>query len=335
MPINATYRQPVYGFDPDRDYSWPQRVSDPSLDQPDCGAEQKNLENKTVIDVIETTKEIAAINPKVGQEILRLLNEPETATSTNTAAAPAPTTATSAALPAPAPTTPTSMAAPSGLATVAALSSPSTDVTATSAIIDVTSPPANPRSPTSRTSPATKQSAAPAARVAPASSPTSTPAREPAKSAPPRAPAQRARLLTPLERHQSRCGICGHNLQDEIDERFINWEHVGQLANEFKIARSNLYRHANATGLFDRRDHNIRRALGRIIHNADHAFTTGDTVVRAVKVSAHINARGEWVKPGFACTFRTRPGDRALERATLAFGAYSVRGFNSHHVCDR
>jgi len=106
-----------------------------------------------------------------------------------------------------------------------------------------------------------------------------------------------SRRLSRLELHQAHCGICGDELQEEIDERFVNWDCVSQIANDYEIDRSALYRHAHATDLFARRDRNIRRALGHIIHEASRVDVTADSVVRAVKVLAHINARGEWVNP--------------------------------------
>jgi len=103
--------------------------------------------------------------------------------------------------------------------------------------------------------------------------------------------------LSRLELHQAHCGICGNELQEEIDECFVNWECVSQIAGDYELDRSALYRHAHATGLFPRRDRNIRRALSHIIHEADRVQVTADSVVRAVKIFAHINARGEWVNP--------------------------------------
>jgi len=103
--------------------------------------------------------------------------------------------------------------------------------------------------------------------------------------------------LSRLELHRSRCCICCGNHQEEIDEAFVSWEFVGHIAEEYKINRRAIYRHAHATGLFEKRDQNIRRALGRIIHEADHVAITGDTVVRAIKILTHVNTHGEWVQP--------------------------------------
>jgi len=136
--------------------------------------------------------------------------------------------------------------------------------------------------------------------------------------------------LSRLELHQAHCGICGDKLQEEIDERFVNWECVSQIADDYELDRSALYRHAHATGLFPRRDRNIRRALGLIIHEADRVQVTADAVVRAVKIYAHINARGEWVNPPTRVVFSStaaRPKKPAPAGAELS-------GTPSHLISD-
>jgi hypothetical protein len=111
--------------------------------------------------------------------------------------------------------------------------------------------------------------------------------------------------LSRLELHQAHCGICGHELEEEIDERFTNWEHVNEIARDYELDRSAIYRHAHATGLFVKRDRNVRRALGRIIQEADGVMVTADCVIRAIKMLTHINARGEWVNPPTHVVFST------------------------------
>jgi hypothetical protein len=123
--------------------------------------------------------------------------------------------------------------------------------------------------------------------------------RAPGKKSPP----QRTRSTPNLEMHQAHCRICLSDHRQEIDEAFVSWENVRQLAYDFKIDRRAIYRHAHATGLYDRRDRNIRRALGRIISEADTVAPTADAVVRAIKILTHVNARGEWVNPSTRVVF--------------------------------
>ncbi|MGA8767134.1 MAG: hypothetical protein WB559_08945 [Candidatus Acidiferrales bacterium] len=104
--------------------------------------------------------------------------------------------------------------------------------------------------------------------------------------------------MTALARHQANCGICRSEHTEEIDDAFINWESVNHIAREFNIERRVVYRHAHATGLFPKRDRNIRRALGLIIHRADKVqCVTADSVIRAVQLLAHINESGDWIAP--------------------------------------
>ncbi len=115
------------------------------------------------------------------------------------------------------------------------------------------------------------------------------------KAAPAPAPSQHA---SRRERHKELCGICISDYREEIDDAFINWESVNSIAREFNIERRAVYRHAHATGLFPKRDRNIRRALGLIIHRADKVQgVTADSVIRAIHMLAHINEAGEWIAP--------------------------------------
>jgi hypothetical protein len=113
--------------------------------------------------------------------------------------------------------------------------------------------------------------------------------------------------MSALARHRIRCGICGSEWQQEIDEAFTNWESVDEIVKSFNhVNRRALYRHAHATGLFARRDRNIRRALGLIINRADEVRdVTADSVIRAAKILTHINAHGQWVQPPTHVIFST------------------------------
>ena len=106
-----------------------------------------------------------------------------------------------------------------------------------------------------------------------------------------------SRRKSRLELHQAHCDICGSELQDEIDEAFVNWDCVSQIAKDYRLHRSALYRHAHATGLLERRNRNIRHALGHIIQHAGRVDVTADSIIRAVKIFTHINAHGSWAQP--------------------------------------
>jgi hypothetical protein len=57
----------------------------------------------------------------------------------------------------------------------------------------------------------------------------------------------------------------------------------------------NVYRHANALGLFEKRRRNIRAALERIIERAGDVEVTASAIVAAIQAYSKINAQGQWV----------------------------------------
>jgi hypothetical protein len=114
-----------------------------------------------------------------------------------------------------------------------------------------------------------------------------------------------------LELHQAHCGICSHDLRDEIDEAFVSWECVSQIAQDYRVPRSALYRHAQATGLFEQRNRNIRNALGHIIQHAGRVEVTVGSIIRAVKLFAHIDAHGSWVQPPTRVIYSSAPDPAA------------------------
>jgi hypothetical protein len=104
--------------------------------------------------------------------------------------------------------------------------------------------------------------------------------------------------LSSLAMHEAHCMICYSKCREEMDELFVNWHNVSEIAREYNTPRRTVYRHAHAVGLFPIRDRNLRRALGLIVHRAESApKVTADTVIRAVRTLAHINEVGEWVNP--------------------------------------
>ena len=98
--------------------------------------------------------------------------------------------------------------------------------------------------------------------------------------------------------HEAQCMICTSDYREEMDELFVNWHNVSEIAREYNTPRRTVYRHAHAVGLFPIRDRNLRRSLGLIIHRAETVpCLTVDSVIRAVRTLAHINESGEWVNP--------------------------------------
>jgi hypothetical protein len=99
-----------------------------------------------------------------------------------------------------------------------------------------------------------------------------------------------------LGRHKRYCKICAHPKREEIEHDFIYWKSPITIAKEYRLAdRMNVYRHANALGLFEKRRRNIRAALERIIERASDVEVTASAVVAAIQAYAKINAQGQWI----------------------------------------
>jgi len=64
-----------------------------------------------------------------------------------------------------------------------------------------------------------------------------------------------------LGRHKRYCKICSHEKREEIEQDLVAWKSPIAIAEEYGLAdRMNVYRHANALGLFEKRRRNIRAA---------------------------------------------------------------------------
>jgi len=99
-----------------------------------------------------------------------------------------------------------------------------------------------------------------------------------------------------IGRHRRNCGICHHRQLAEIEADFVAWRSPAAIAAEYGLAdRTSVYRHANALGLFPKRQKNIRAALERIIERAGDVEATASAAVAAIQAYAKINAGGQWI----------------------------------------
>ena len=99
-----------------------------------------------------------------------------------------------------------------------------------------------------------------------------------------------------LGRHKRTCSVCAHKQREEVENAFISWRSPAAIAEEFGLSdRASVYRHAHALGLFQKRERNLRAALGRIIEKADEVDVTASAVVAAIQAHAKINSAGEWI----------------------------------------
>ena len=97
-------------------------------------------------------------------------------------------------------------------------------------------------------------------------------------------------------RHEAQCSICKHSQRDEIEREFLSWASPTRIAEQYEIRREAVYRHAHATGLFPKRQQNVRAALEKIIEKSGEVDVNAAAVVSAVSAYARINANGLWIE---------------------------------------
>jgi hypothetical protein len=97
-------------------------------------------------------------------------------------------------------------------------------------------------------------------------------------------------------RHEYQCSVCRHAQRREIEREWISWGSTNRIAKQYRISRDALYRHAHAVDLFTKRQRNIRRALERIIEQAESVQVNGSAVVAAIQAYAKINDSGQWIE---------------------------------------
>lgn len=96
-------------------------------------------------------------------------------------------------------------------------------------------------------------------------------------------------------RHERDCKVCHHAHREAVEHKWTSWGDTAEIAKSYGLSRDSIYRHAHATGLFEKRSRNIRAALERIIEKAGSVEVTAAAVVSAVQAFAKINAQGQWV----------------------------------------
>jgi len=96
-----------------------------------------------------------------------------------------------------------------------------------------------------------------------------------------------------LGRHQAQCSICRHPQRQEIEEHWIDWEHISRIEDLYQISRDALRRHSHALDLDSERRANALGALERIIENVQVAPPSASAVVSAVKALVKLTSSGQ------------------------------------------
>jgi hypothetical protein len=97
--------------------------------------------------------------------------------------------------------------------------------------------------------------------------------------------------------HRRQCSICNHPEREGLEEEFLRWENPYNTALDYGVKERAIYRHAHALRLFDKRERNIRYALGHVIQRLDSIDVSSDAAIRAVRLFTRLTQQGEFVEP--------------------------------------
>jgi len=101
-----------------------------------------------------------------------------------------------------------------------------------------------------------------------------------------------------LDHHARKCVICNHPDRADLEEDFVSWRNVELIQKDYELPNFRaVYRHARATGLYQRRRENLRFAAELLIEHADQAEPSPEAILRAIQICARLNGSGEWVEP--------------------------------------
>jgi hypothetical protein len=107
-----------------------------------------------------------------------------------------------------------------------------------------------------------------------------------------------AEPLPSVKRHSRKCAICQHDDRAEIEQSFMHWVSLRDIANDFRLRSTEaIRRHAIVVGLDHLRDRTMRRSLRRIIERAGEAIPTATGVIQAIRAFNFLDDSGRWVEP--------------------------------------
>ena len=100
-----------------------------------------------------------------------------------------------------------------------------------------------------------------------------------------------------LSRHRRKCAICAHSQRGAIEDAFSRLESPALIAQRFNLRdRRQVYRHAQALGLFVRRDRNLSASLGLFLEKSDRLIPTFTNFLHAAEKYAKIDEDGETIR---------------------------------------
>ncbi len=128
-----------------------------------------------------------------------------------------------------------------------------------------------------------------------------------------------------LNRHERKCLVCNHPERDAIEDEYLHWHHPYSIAVRYELRERNIYSHAKATGLRDRRAQDRRSVLELILQKAEHAKVTGETIIRVLRAYSCLSDDGRWAEPESRVLFSYKPA-MAEPPLSLALPAPSHEG---------
>ena len=103
---------------------------------------------------------------------------------------------------------------------------------------------------------------------------------------------------TSLERHARKCAICRHPDREAIEEQFVHWRSPEYTANYYHLGdRRVLYRHAQATGLYEQRRRNYLFTIENILECGEEIQLTASAYIKAVRAYACLCDTVRWSEP--------------------------------------
>jgi hypothetical protein len=100
-----------------------------------------------------------------------------------------------------------------------------------------------------------------------------------------------------LSRHRRKCAICAHSQREAIEDAFSRFESPATIAERFNLGdRRQVYRHAQALGLFVRRNRDLSSSLGLLLEKSDRLIPTVTNFLYAAEKYAKIDQNGETIR---------------------------------------
>jgi hypothetical protein len=100
-----------------------------------------------------------------------------------------------------------------------------------------------------------------------------------------------------LSRHRRKCAICVHPQRSTIEDAFSRFESPARISERFNLGdRRQVYRHAQALGLFVRRNRKLTSSLGLYLENSERLVPTFANFLQSVERYAKIDENGENIR---------------------------------------